>query len=362
MRRTVTDRILMTDAMKIVAINALGLDNEGKFSFANTPGTLYEWLHDSYSPQATTLNDAGLTSDSTLTQFTVADGSIIQPGDILLLDDEKVWVSAVSANVITVTRDFDGTQATHANSIAVTVVGRARLEGADANDSHYTQPTSGYNYSQILQKTIKVSRTDNRIPRYGIADVVNREIDKAMDEQMQILAKLPYYGVRAAGSASTPRSAGGIATFVTTNVTAMSSAALTPKVLEDAIQQCWDGYGNPQLLFTGAWGKRKITDFYSAYVRTTIDENRGGIVIDRIVSPLGIELSVIVDRNCPSGNAYLVDPDLCGFITFDDFFYEELGKTGDTAPGGYGEVVGEYGLVVAKPNAHAIISGFSTSL
>ena len=72
-------------------------------------------------------------------------------------------------------------------------------------------------------------------------------------------------------------------------------------------------------------------------------------------------LDVLVDRFCPTDKVYILDKNYCGYLTIDPFFFEELGKTKDTADGGYGQVVGEYGWVTAFEKAHAIISGFSTT-
>lgn len=365
LKRTVTDRIIMADPKSIVPITVLGLNNESKFSFVNAPGRMYEWLEDTYAPTSDTAGStAALTNDSTLTQFAVTNGAYFQVGDIIEIDAEKMWVSAISTNTLTVTRNYGGTQATHASTATVYIRTRSRIEGADAGNSNYTEVTSGYNYSQILQKTIKVSRTDQLVNRYGIGSVVDREIDKAMDELMMLLSKVPYYGVRNVGTSSAARSTGGWDTFITTNVTTLSSSpALLQKNLEDAVQNIFT-YSSPTRLqcFCGAWAKRKVTDFYAGYVRTERSENYGGINIDYIETPLGVTLEMVVDRFCPSTKMYLIDPRYSGYIPIDPFFWESLGKTGDTADRGFGQVVGEYGFVTAFEKAHAIISGFSTSI
>ena len=48
-KRVVSDRILFSDPMDIPLVSALGLSNEGKFKFVNTPGKMYEWIEDSFS-------------------------------------------------------------------------------------------------------------------------------------------------------------------------------------------------------------------------------------------------------------------------------------------------------------------------
>jgi hypothetical protein len=361
-KTVISDRILMIEPMEAPLVAALGLNNDSKFKFINTPGKSYEWLEDTYSAISTTGNDTDLTNDSTATTITVADGSLFQPGDVIQADSEFMWVSAVSTNDLTVTRDYGGalsTQATHASDVTMYLRSRARLEGASANDSHFTEPTSGTNYSFILQKTIKISRTDAKIQRYGISDLLEYEKDKKTKELMRDLARKPYYGVRGAGSATTPRDAGGFDTFITTNATAAASAALTQKMIEDAVESCWNNGGNPTLLVCGAWAKRKIVSFYEESVRTERSETMGGVTINKVLTALGLELNILVDRYCPTNKLWILDPEYLGYITIDDLFYEDLAKTGDWA--GYGQIVGEYGFVVAHEKAHAIISGFSTT-
>ena len=362
LKRVVTDRIILKDPMEIVAINALGLDNESKFSFVNGPaaGGTYEWLEDVLQDRTDALNTAGLTSDSTSTGITVDTGTLFQVGDIIQVDSEYMYVSSISSNVLTVTRNYGGTQATHSDDAVVTLVSRARIEGTNSSDSNFTQPTSGTNYSQIFHKEIDVSRSNALLQRYGIPNVVEREIDKAMDELAKLLNLTAYHGQRKVGSSSTPRGMGGLDTFISTNINALSSTpALTRKHIEDEIQDCWDAGGNPRLILCGAWAKRKIASFFEGYVQTERSESMGGIEIDRIMSPLGLTVAVAVDRYCPTNKLYILDPDYVGFLTLDPFFEESLGKVGDTAY--FGQVVGEYGFVVAYETAHSIVSGFSTS-
>ena len=361
--RVVTDRILMTDAIDLVAIKALGLNNESTFAFANGPGgpnQAYEWLQDTRADLLDAVNTTNMTSDSTLTSVIVATGALFQVGDIILIGAEYMHVTSISSNTLTVSRHYGGTQSTHSTAAVVSIVGRSRIEGTNTSDSAYTEPSSATNCVSILHKEIDISRSAANLQRYGIGDLVNWEVDKAMIELPRLLNKMFYHGQRKAGSSSTASSMGGFRTFATTNATALSSTpALTQKNIEDEIQQCWDAGGNPTMIFCNTWAKRKIADFYAGSVRTERSETMGGIVIDRIQSPLNVELNVIVDRDCQTDMLYIVDPLYTGFVTIDPFFWELLGKVGDTAA--FGQVVGEYTLVVANEAWQSAVTGFSTS-
>ena len=359
-KRMITDKILNLDPYEIVALNALGLDNMSKFSFVNTPGRTYEWLTDQFAPVANTLNDADWDSDSTETAMTVANGEYFQLGDVLLVEAEYVWVSAISGDDLTVTRGFGGTQATHETTVAVSIVSRARLEGAANSASPFVEPARVSNFSQILHRNIEISRTDALIPQYGIGGVVEREIDKKFDELMLLLNSSVYHSQQKEGSSTTPRSMGNLNSFISTNTTAAASAALTRKMIDDELQNCWNSGGSPDLILTGAWAQRKISDFYAGFVRTERSEQLGGIMIKKLMNPIdGREISVVVDRDAQSDYLYLLESDKVGLLTIDPFFYEDLGKSKDTAA--FGQIVGEYGFVLADEANHAKISGFSTS-
>lgn len=357
-RRTVTDRIIMTDPMSIAGINALGLHNEEKFAFVDAPGTKYEWLEDTYLGRSDTAADVNMTSVSTTTTVAVTTGTKFNLGDVIQIDSEYMWVSGINTNSLTVTRNIGGTQATHASTSVVYIRYNSRLEGAAVGTNNgYTEPSTGYNYSSIFQKPINISATNKILKQYGISDAVEREIDKSMDELMMKLNLSLYHGQRLAGGTTTPRSLGGLGTFISTNPSSASSAALTQKMIEDEIQQCFDAGGVPDLILCNSWAKRKLGSFFEGFVRTTRDETRGGIVIDQMTNPIaGGVLDVVVDRHCPTNYLWILDRKLVGFITLRDFFYEELGKIGDSAA--YGEIVGEYGLVVAMEAAHSNVNTF----
>ena len=361
-KRTVTDRILLTDPNEIVAISVMGLNNESKFRFVNAPGRQYEWLEDTYRDRTDTGNDNDIDTNTSETTLTVTTGANFTTGDIITWDgdDELMYVTSVSGNVLTVVRGVGGTTAaTHATNGEVNIRFRARIEGAASTDSTSTEVTTGVNFSMILQKEIDVTRTDNLLPMYGMADLVGYQIQKGVDESMQDLNRAVYFstGVGASGSSTVARVFGGFEGLITTNPTALSGAALTEKNIQDELQDCWDGNGRPDVLFCGAWAKRKIADFFGGYVRTDRAEMVGGIEISKIMSPLGNTVRVVVDRDCPTDTLYLIDTSLAGFITIDPLFTEELGKVGDTAF--FGQIVGEYGFVLAQEDAHSFLSGFS---
>lgn len=357
-KRMVTDRILMLDPYDIVAYSMLGTDM-GKFNFTNREGKTYEWLEDTFNDRTDAIA-SGLSSGTTTTTAVITTAALFQPGDVWLAESEQLWVSAVSGTTITITRGFGGTTAaTHADAVVMTRISRARIDGDDADNSPSTEVTSNYNYTQIFQRTINVARTKEKIAEYGVASWENYLIDKNMKELMMDLARLPYYGKRYAGTASAARYAGGLRTFITNNLTDASSAALTRDIIDDTLQAIHADGGDPNLILTGAHAQRKINDFYEGFVQTERSEALGGVLIKKLMNPItGKVLDVVVDRNCPTNELWMLETGLISYYPFDPFFFEKLAKTGDA---NVGEVIGEYGFVVANDVHHGLVHTFSTS-
>jgi len=357
-KRMVSDRILLTNPLNIKTLLRLGMD-AGKFAMTNREGKIYEWLEDTYTPVVAAVT-SGLASAATTTSFTPDSLTLLQPGDVLLIDSEQLWVSAVATGIPTITRGWGSTSAaTHANSSVLTIVGRARVDGDTADNSPTTEVTTGYNYTQIFQRSVSMARTAQKIAQYGLADPLGYEIDKTMDSLLMLLNKLPFYGEQNAGSGTEARGAGGLASFITDNLTDAADAALTRKMVDDTLQAIWDDGNNPNLIICGGWAQRKLNDFYEGFVTTERSEEMGGIFIQKLVHPVtGDVLDVMTDRALQTNKMWILSTDEISFYPFDDFFYEELAKVGDFTNG---QIVGEYGFVVRNDKAHGLVYDFSVT-
>lgn len=354
----VTDRILNTNPLKIATYLRLGTD-VGKFNFANTDGKNYRWLEDAYQAESVVVT-TGLASGDTAVTFTPASLTYLQPGDILKIEDELVWVSAVASGIPTITRSYGASAAaTHANASVAYLVGNSRIDGDTADDSSMTEVTSSTNYTQIFQRTIEVARTKQKMAQYGISDPMGREVDKKMDELMILLNKLPFYGEAYVGTSAAGRTAGGLKAFITDNTSENSSAAVTRALIDGILQDIYDDGGDTDLIITGAWQQRAINDMYEGFVSTDRVESVGGIKIHQLQNPItGGMIDILVDRSCPTDDMYFLQSSEIAFYPFDPFFYEDLAKTGDSEKG---QVVGEYGFVCRSDKWHGYLGGLATS-
>jgi len=355
-KKVITDVISLIDPHDTPMIEGLGgLDGaSSKFKFINK-GTNPQWLEDTLTPLSSTLNNAA-TITSTATTAKVTDPNMFQEGHIALIDAEQVWISAVvtATSIITVTRNFGGTQASHDSIAAITIIGLARLEGDDSDDLGFTDRTTGSNYTQIFHQEIKVSMTQQAISQWGITDEFDYQAKKAIPSIMRLVERALAYGQRKAGSASTPRAMGGFDTFITDNVVDYG-AALQQTNFETAVKSAYeDGGIGPWIGGCSPTNLNTIKAFYdsSNYLRVDPSQSQVGMVIDEIVTPFG-NVKLLLDRWMIDSKLPLVDPKHAGFLTLRPFTQEPLAKTGDALKG---QVIGEITFCLRQDKAHALLT------
>jgi hypothetical protein len=357
-KRVITDLISIIDPADFPTIEMLGgLDGaSGKFRFVNEPGKVVEWLEDTLISLTGAL-DGSITSNATA--LTMADASNFQEGQIILVDSEYMWVSNVvnSTEVVTVTRNYQGTQATHADSDVVTIVGLARLEGDDSDDIAFTDRTVGSNYTQILHQEVKVTRTQRQIAQYGIDDEMIYQQNKAVPSLMRLLETHFFHNTAAkAGSATTARVMGGYQAFVTDNL--ISGSTLAQSQFENAVKAAYqDGGMGPWTAPCHPDNLQKIKNFYDAsnFLRVDRTEQTVGMVIERILTPYG-SVDLLLDRWAKTTEIPILDPQHVGFKTLYPFTGEPLAKSGDYD---LSEVVGEFTLCLRQDKAHAMLTNVS---
>lgn len=350
-----------------MAYSYLGVDMS-KFNFVNRDGKVYEWLESTYNDRTDPVN-SGLAADSTTTTMSVTDPDLFQVGDVWEAEGEGLLITAKSTTTMTIVRNIYGTQATHANSTVLTRTSRSRVDGATADDSPRNEIASASNVTQIFQRTVEIARTKGKIAEYGVGNWEDYWIDQYMQELMMDLARAPYKLERNAGSASQGRLFGGFNQFITDNLTYATAtaaaggtaSALTRDHIDDTLSNIFTDGGDPDLILTVPHAQRKINDMYEGFVSTERSEQLGGILIKKLMNPIsGKTIDVVVDRNCDAGELWILSRKNIAYYPFDPFFYERLAKTKDTSA--FGQVVGEYGFIVAYDKSHGAVLEFSSTL
>lgn len=359
--RIVNDVISLIDPVDTPLLVALGGFDSARSKFKiRGNGYKVEWLEDAYAPTSTTANQ-GTTITTNTTTLTVTDASIFQNGHVINIDSEYMVVNAVDTtnNTITVySRSYGGTNATHVTTSTIEIVGMARVEGSDAAYGPIVDITAPYNYTSIFQKGLNISGTQQVIDQYGIADEFSYQANKGVPELSRLVERAMFHGIRAAGTATTPRSFGGLATFITNN-TVDAGGAIAKSDIDNAMEYTMLDGGMPDLFVVNPSVMNDVRALIdsSSFVNLTQENTAFGMqAITQIRTQYG-NLRVVESRWCPVSKAYLLDSSKVGLYTLRPFGWKELGLTGD---GRKAELVGEFSFAVANDEAHAVITGITS--
>lgn len=151
--------------------------------------TIHEWLEDELLPNYDAVNQTTFTpSAQDATAITVNNGSRFRVGDQVRPGNarEVMLVTAISTNVLTVTRRYGGSPASNlSNTLRLTILGNAALEGDDRPDVRFTNRVRRRNYTQIFTAAVEVSGSMLAARRHAIAD----EIDYQKQERLRELVR-----------------------------------------------------------------------------------------------------------------------------------------------------------------------------
>jgi len=363
-KRVITDYVAMLDPSDAPFVEAIGgLDGaSGKFKFTAT-GIKYEWLEDTLSPLSVSSGETAAIA-STATSVTLAAGNVnaLEPGHILKVDSEYLWVSAVGSAAITVTRAFGGTSAaTHASNSVLEIIGQARLEGAESVPMGFTNLTNDWNYSQIFHKEIKLTGSAPLVEVYGINDPYEYQAAKSLPEMMRLIEKTLQYGKRATTNAdaltTSPRTMGGVDEFLNatkSNVKTAQATALTVADIENTLKMAYeDGSSGQFTAIINPTDFQRITALYnnSSFIRYPPEQTRVGMVPATIVTPFG-NVDFVLDRWQKANYIYFIKPENMGMLTLRPWQIEDLAKGGDYERK---QLVGEFGFAVKLPKSMAVL-------
>lgn len=211
----------------------------------------------------------------------------------------------------------------------------AAVEGFTAADATLTPPVSRDNVTQILQKTFKISGTEDAVDQYGRAKETAYQTSIAMEEVKRDLENA-YVGVAQAkvvGSASVARQMASAINQIDATTTVVNAApiALSEGMVLSAGQKAYTAGAEPNILmikpadstivagFTGAAGRNRTFNDGSKTLTN---------VINLYVSPFG-EYKVVLNRFLNTAYALLLDPEMWAQVTLRPWTKEVLAKTGD---------------------------------
>lgn len=226
----------------------------------------------------------------------------------------------------------------------------AVIEGDDSTADAASSTTRVGNYTQLMDKVVQVSSTNQAVKAAGrkgelMYQVAKRGKELKRDIESMALGKTGS----ATGSASVARESAGVGAWLETNVDGTGTAggfsgttvsdytdgaarSLTETMFKDVVASCWAEGGNPTLVMANAAQKQAISGFSgiaTLYRETSMEKDKASILgaADVYISDFG-EHQVVANRFMPTDCVYAIDPDYWELRYLQELSSRELSKTG----------------------------------
>jgi hypothetical protein len=267
-----------------------------------------EWLEDEPLPRVTT--STGVVTSGTFTYPVTLD--IFRIGDVVRFSGYGygLLVTAHAANSVTGT--IIGTQAgSTASGSELYIVSNANPEGGLLREIEILQLVTQFNYDEIVRTPFGVTTTELGTLHYG-GDERARLSKKFGMEHARAIEQMAFFGLRSISG--TTRTAGGLLSYIVTNVTNHAASVLTVTDWETFLQQGFRYGSDTKVAFCSAQAIAAIEAFPRNNLRVSNDTaSTYGVKMSTYISGQGeVHLVKHKDWNDSSvykGYVFLVDMD-----------------------------------------------------
>ena len=234
------------------------------------------------------------------------------------------------------------------DALAAASSSNAVIEGDDATLDATTATVRLSNSSQIMDKTVVITGTQESVDKAGRASEIAYQIaKKAKELKRDMEATITGNIAEVAGDATTARKMGTLGAWVITNAdkagdgttgtgigntarTDGTQRAFTEASLKNVIKSVWNAGGDPSMIMCGPFNKQKLSGFTGNSTR--FDAGADATLytsVDVYASDFG-QLQVVPNRFSRDRDAYVLDMEYWGIAFLRDFSMHELAKTCDS--------------------------------
>ena len=233
------------------------------------------------------------------------------------------------------------------DALAAAVTNNAVIEGDEATLDAVSPTSRLSNSSQIMDKTVVITGTQEAVDKAGRASELAYQIaKKAKELKRDMEATVTGNIAEVTGGSSTARKMGTLGSWIETNDvfgaggasgTAGNTArtdgtqrAFTEAQLKSVIKSVWNEGGEPSMIMVGPFNKQKLSGFTGNSTR--FDAGADATLytsVDVYASDFG-QLQVVPNRFSRDRDAYVLDMNYFAIAFLRDFSMHELSKTGDS--------------------------------
>ena len=233
------------------------------------------------------------------------------------------------------------------DALAAAATNNAVIEGDEATLDAVTATSRLSNSSQIMDKTVVITGTQEAVDKAGRASELAYQIaKKAKELKRDMEATVTGNQAEVTGNASTARKFGSLGAWIETNDDLGASGssggsgntartdgtqrAFTEASLKTVIKSVWNEGGDPSMIMVGPFNKQKLSGFTGNSTR--FDAGADATLytsVDVYASDFG-QLQVVPNRFSRDRDAYVLDMNYFAIAFLRDFSMHELSKTGDS--------------------------------
>jgi hypothetical protein len=299
--------------------------------------TEFYWLEeDAPLPRSTT---AASIADGSTTSVTLVSGGAVKfaVGDGIRVEDEVMVITGIdtTTEVLTVARGsaaLTNTTAAAHTTVGTQVIGLGTIliEGA-IGSANYQGRDRYSNYCQIWSGKVQVSRTAQKMPKYGIPNELNHQMVNRQQHLWTGVEQAALFGVKHKVTATNRRQTGGLDYFIATNEDT-GSDWLTISSIQNQQQNAYNrggmwthliGLPNHFEALNNLSGNERVQTV------TIEDARRGRQVAKTVMTEFG-DVTLCRDRWCKPNEAYGYNPENFIFRQFQPLVTEKLAKSDDT--------------------------------
>ena len=316
------------DLPMLGGVNADGMPTIPK---APVDNRVFYWLEEDMPVPRSTVGTALATTVTSLVLAT-GGGASFAAGDAVRVNDEVLFVSAVSTDTLTVSRGDAGTSdpgVNHAVGAEVVGLGTVLAEGS-IGDQQFRGRDKYSNYTQIFSSKIQITRTEQGVPKYGIPSELARQVRATMLSEGINQEQAFLYGVKYDDGAAI-RATGGLANFITTNVQAGTTYFLTIGEVEDKQQISYDAGGMFHQLVSRPVNFAALNNSAGSERIQTVtigDDVRGRRRAQTVLTEFG-EVELVRNRHCQANDAFGINREDIIERVFQPMIMQPLAKTDD---------------------------------
>jgi hypothetical protein len=331
----IDELIYILSPMDLPLLSGTGADGVPLMPRTPVDNVEFFWLEEQVPLPRGTLAS---TINNSVTSVTVNAGDAVKfaVGDGIRIDDEVMIVTAINTTteVLTVTRgsagDTNTTAASHSAGADVVGLGTILPEG-QIGSTNFQGRDKYSNFTQIWSKKITVSRTEQRIPKYGVPNELNKQMLNTMQSLNLGIENAALYGVKHTRTSDNRRQTGGLNHFVTSNVDS-SSYWLTIEAIEDMQQAAYDKGGMFEVLMARPVNFQALNNIAGNERITSVsieDARRGRRRATQVMTEFN-EVTLVRNRWVKPSDAFAYSRDNFIFRQFQPLITQKLAKTDDT--------------------------------